>query len=218
MGTRSNDYQKARAMFGQANEMLAGKKLDDGAAFVEAWKSGEQTIRTYHDEEHFFDVAGRDGVKDVMSAVRFRAGVNHDVVYQHVDAKGDNQTGFSDGVEKKIAKFISRKGDSIYLSASPELKEDRLFQAALTLFDFNESDRMSKDGIKLDPYDRQNELLSALYAIEQGRALGIPDKYILAEVAHIQGTVPFGPAEHFEAMQEKLDKMMDAKGNPILSP
>ena len=205
MTKRKEAYFEARQKFSDANSMLIGKAVDDRELFSQAWGAGEQQIRTYHDDEHFFDIAGRGKLESVMDAVRFRAGINHDVVYQHVDAKGKHHTGFAPEVEEVLGKYITRQGGAIALSKDPQLADDTLFQATLQLFNIDEAKRTG-EGITLSPFAGQNELLSALYAVEQGKKLGVPNKYILAEVAHIQGTVPFGPEGHFEELKKRLEQ------------
>ncbi len=210
--SKGESYLEARKKFSEANAMLIGSATDDKEQFNRAWNAGTQTIRTYHDEEHFHDIAGRGKIETAMDAVRFRSGINHDVVYHQVDAKGDNKSGFSAEVEPVLEKYITRDGNNLVLRKDPQLADDKLFQAAMTLFNFDETKRAT-DGITLSPFAGQNEFLSALYAMEQAKEIGIPDKYILAELAHIQGTVPFGPAEHFDALEKRLEK-----ANATLAP
>jgi len=196
------NYSDAKRRFNEASRLLGGHDSAAGA-FYEAWNAGRQTIRAYHDEEHFYDIAGREAIRDWANAVRFRAGIYHDVVRQHVDVKGDNKKGFAPGIEEAIGQYICREGKTIYLANDPALKNDALFQAALALFNVDENER-SKNDIVLSPTTEQpagqNELLSTLYAIQQAKAIGISAKYILAEMAHIRATIPF----QFESLEGQL--------------
>ncbi len=208
-----SSYASVSQKFDAANSMLVGHPADSQAALRQAWDAGRQPIRSYHSEQHFLDVAGRGEITDWVEAVRFRAGINHDVVYQHVDNKGENKTGFAPHVEDTISRYIKRSGNTITLSDNEDLKDDTLFQAALKIFNFSEEKRTTKEGITLSPFFGQNEFLSALYAMEQARALGIPDKYILAEMTHIQGTVPFEAHNHFNTLENRLEE-----ANELLAP
>lgn len=219
--------QKAAALFTKASLFLAPQASPETCEgfFNNVWDSGQQTNRFFHDSEHFLDIAGRGKIQNWLDAVHFRAGMNHDVVYHHIDIKehlqkpvqadtgSDKQTkGFAPGVRKLIGGYVT--GDiHLQLSRSPSLDDDKLFQAALTIFGFDNAKRKN-EGISLNPLNGQNEFLSALYGMKQAQALGIPDKYILAEMAHIEATIPFGPQsgshDRFELLEDRLTVANDA--------
>ncbi|MFO1242261.1 MAG: hypothetical protein U1E36_03550 [Rickettsiales bacterium] len=192
-----------------ANRILTHKNSTDtrleeksATALREIVDAGEQAARFYHDTQHFLAIASSNEITDWLSAVRYRAGLNHDVVYHHVDLKGNDGVGFTPAIHNKLEKYIE-DGHPLKVKDDLNLSEDKLFKAAVLLFGYNEDERL-KGNLKLNPLDRQNEFLSALYAIEQGRALGIPDKYILAEIVHIRATVPFGPPDIFSEINKNL--------------
>lgn len=197
-------YTLARPLFFKSNEILSEGRPDSAAAFETIMAAGEQKSRFFHDSDHFFGVANKTEINNWIDAVRFRAAMNHDIVYHQVDVKGENKrSGIVPDVEKKIEPFIVRQGKAIYINPDPSLSDNILFQAALKFFNFDDKTRISKK-IELNPFSGQNEFLSALYAIEQAKELGIPDKYILAEMVHIAGTVPFLEPNVFTSYRDRL--------------
>ncbi len=215
----------AAQQFIEANRILGSKAPVEQlrAEFGRVWETGEQMMRGYHDTAHFLDIAGEGKVTTPERAVRFLSGMNHDVAYVGVDAKGGDRSGFTKEVGERLkSKYIDVAPDgSITLKPAASLPTDPLFQEAVKLFSSDKMPLVDANGkvvpgAKLNATAGQNEFLSALYALEQGKALGLPDKVIIDQISHIQGTVPFDKPSHFAELQTKLietySKLPEFKG------
>lgn len=189
--------------------------------------SGAQPRRHYHTIEHYRDVVNAPSSPDEMgplcsnlqealqthhlmpyerwlTQVMTRAGWHHDVVYAHVD----------DGMLPEIAHvlqpFIHESAGHYHLKDNAMTDEvaQSVYAQALTLFGFHA-------GQNLNPYEGQNEFLSALYAGVRGLEIGLPAKSILAEMAMIEATIPFRPASRIEALKAGIcaaNASMDGEG------
>ena len=188
--------EKLKAGFKTAHALLGSHPEDAqiASALDAVLQAGRQETRVYHRAEHFEEVAGTSSPQTPMEAISFRAGLYHDVVYQHVDAYGEHRSGFAPDIANTLGLLASRAmDDSIHILPT----KDPLHQAILKVFGV-------QPGEALNPKHGQNELLSAFFSAEEGRGMGVADKYLLAEAAHIEGTIPFGPANHFEGLRDRL--------------
>ncbi len=145
-----------------------------------------------------------------MQAMITRAAVHHDIVYYQFDHQ------FAKGVGEVLTPYITfpdpAKPDVI--SIQPQEEHDPLILKAVnTIFGFHA-------GQVLDPFNGQNEYLSALFAAEIGKKQGIPLKYILGEVALIESTVPFGAKNRLDLLENRLVEAnrLLPEGEPKLTP
>jgi hypothetical protein len=222
--------------FHKASLALLGPGADEDVAtprlaqdFTATLASGAQPRRHYHTIEHFRDVAQAPSSPDEIgpqcsnlqealhakqlmaqyawvTQVMTRAGWHHDVVYTHVDE------GVHPDLEAVLQPFFEVVAGQYQLAAHPPANEEarHVYRMALAIFGFRE-------GQVLNPYDGQNEFLSALYAGLQGLAAGLPARNILAEIAMIEATVPFRPATRTEALKARIQVANAALDDEILS-
>ena len=196
-----------------ATAVLGGQMQPNRMELIFA--AGEGDRRGLHNTDHFFDIAaaqssslfgalqniGLNGEQILAAdAVSTRAGFQHDQVYYQVDK------GFPPGIEQKISKYFTKDEQGLRIQDNPALKNDQIFQMALTTFGF-------KPGDRLNPFGGQNEFLSALVSGVAGVEDGIPKKYILAEMQMMAGTVPFQSPDYFQQLENRV-----AQANTLLAP
>lgn len=184
--------------------------------FDRLWHSGQQPSRYYHGCSHYRDVAGNlPAEPSPAEAVRYVAGMYHDVVYHHVDVKLSpralgGEAGFAPGVAEVLQHLATLQTHRLEGKPFVEIQFNRpldaatsaLMQGAHRLF----HDRTQIETMPLDPYRNQNEYLSALLALHDGLALGIAPRHVLAVLAMIEGTCPFGARDRLVRLGERLNQ------------
>lgn len=216
----AEQLETAKGRYAHAVSRLGGQMDKAVTSFTWVRSSALQSGRHFHDLAHYMDVAGPwpTGGRE-MDAVRYLAGMHHDVVYHHVDRKHKSGSALNGAMNGKEG-FAPYVRGTIEKLATPEdyttsggipgvrltLRDDlsgqqrALVNAALTLFGHGPESTT----LDLNPYGGQNELLSALFAAQSGLDMDIQPKYLLAEMAMIEGTIPFGPQERFPALKQRL--------------
>ena len=197
-------------------ELTAAQEHALAADFAATIACGKQPRRHYHTVEHFRDVAQAPRSTDEMSAncsilqealhthqlmdqfamvtqVMMRAGWHHDVVYAHIDEAIQPQ------VDACLAPYYYGRDGAYFLQNDPQVPAEAraIYDMTLSLFGFF-------PGQRLGPFDGQNEFLSALYAGLQGQLASVPLKYLLAEIAMIEATIPFRLHTRVDALRRRL--------------
>ncbi len=174
---------------------------------IKAVGNGEH--RHFHGLKHFLNIANalddeedRGSIKSPqIQAVAKHAGLSHDIVYHQVD-------GFHSDVAQTLQPYIGEITEGAPL-ASYTLKkkgDPTITTMAKTVF------AISEDTIP-DVYSGGNELLSAIYAAARGQAEDIPTKYLLAEMAIIEATIPFQKPERMQDLEQRLKNANDRLPN-----
>ena len=231
----AKDYRDAIA-FLAGGTLSAEQEQLAADSFETAWASGEQTRRFYHRPNHYLDVAAAKPHDDLpfdisehyararvwpedrtyLAAIRYLTGFHHDIVYHHVDSKapeGEHENGFMPEVLRAMRELLDIQQMTNVKTGQPALMvhrredlaedADALVRYAKILFGFNPN----APYIPLQPLKNQNEFLSAAYAAQLGRELGLPLKHILQEIVLIEGTAPFQPADRFNQLEDALRKV-----------
>ncbi len=182
--------------FRQCVEKLGGDGAKSDNAFAPVWNAGRQACRKFHDINHFYEVAGKNkpAHPSAMQAIRYMAGMYHDVVYRQVDSR-THASGFTPEILATLDKYLVQQNGTYVLREDLPEQNRLLYQAAVEIF--------TPPG---QPLKVTNEFLSALYGMENAKSLGIADKHILAMMAHIEATLPFGPPDHFDKLEVRLRK------------
>lgn len=168
------------------------KKGQVATIFTQIWHSGSQPNRFFHTTSHYFNVAGSTKIRSPLDAVRFFAGMTHDVV-----SCADQKNGITTQIHAELAPYFLKKGEGFFIRNVSDAKQDPLFAAALDIFGLAAGERLS-------PTAGQNEFLSGIYALKKGRELGIPDRYLVAILAHIESTIAFGAPDRFQILEKRL--------------
>lgn len=207
---------------------LLGGQTDKASAFIEAiWQSGRQPRRFFHTPEHYLNVAGIEdalqrkaaGLAPFASAwhaLRFKAGCEHDVAYLHVDAKAGGEA-LHPRIRTPIETLarIEDTGENcvslIYDFAALGAHKTALIGALNVLF----HQPATAQRVQLEWYHNQNEYLSALFSLASGLALELTDKWLLAEMALIEATVPFGAPGRLPALRARLEKANQLLESPL---
>lgn len=189
--------------------------------FLAILESGTQPRRHYHSIDHYRDVATSPMSVDEMNAhcsnlqealhthrlmehfsmvahCITRAGWHHDVVYTQIDE------GIHPSIQHVLAPYYRQQHDVYTVNADPSVPpfQRELYELVLTVFGLH-------PGQALSPHHGQNEFLSALYGGLYGLEVGMPLKYILAEITMIEATIPFRVASHCSALRERVIKAND---------
>jgi hypothetical protein len=157
--------------------------------------AGDQPTRFYHNQQHFAFLAGggneiydtllsfgiaSDTAKNVANAYRI-AGRDNDVVYVNSDKHimPEIQEFLTPFIEEKNGVYTIISDEKIAV-LSPTQKEN--LAIALGMFGF-------KSGDTLNPFNGQNEFLSALYSLEVNKGINHGAKILIAGL--IQSTPQF---------------------------
>ncbi len=209
----------------EQTHVLGGNLSHNPGAVDRIVDCGDMETRCFHDNQHFLrimqawdhaynaepddqtpDFKGVMGqfpkeLQDSVKASMIRAAARHDMIYHHMDGK------FPPGMDDMLAPYVEERDvdGKPALFIKDVLPDDAIAGAALTLFGF-------KPGDKLDPYNGQNEFLTAIIAGHEALADGVPKKNALAEMAIIEGTVPWGKADRFDVLAGRLQEAAKALG------
>lgn len=205
---RDASYLKER--FAEASHALGASQEGIEKSWESILSAGELPTRYFHMVPHFNYVLKAEDSEELKWALQqyqvgdeaaqlarnimTRAVAHHDVVYYNFDKD------FATGVEEKLAPFITIETGSdgkAKITLKADSPENPVFDTALELFGLNRGD-------VLNPFKNQNEFLSAVYAGIRGMEAGIPPKYVLAEMAMIEGTAPWGLVDRFTDSRNKL--------------
>jgi hypothetical protein len=191
-----------RELYTSAVKLVGGDEGLANASFAALCASGEQPRRFFHTTTHYLNVAAahQAPLNNVFQAVRFLAGCHHDVAYVHIDQK-DGGDALHPAIKSAIETFGSMKFHNdgaldIHFAAH----SDPLLQAVNIVFGFT----ADAQTLELKWYNNQNEYLSALFSLANGLAGGIKAKYLLAQAALIEATVPFGAPDRLLKLRERL--------------
>jgi hypothetical protein len=146
--------------------------------------------RFFHTPEHLFEVGGDDDAIEIIAALF------HDLVYVQVD----HSINFN--ISHYITPWIREEQGRLWVrDRSQWPTESRSFDWVSSLFGIDANQI-------LDPYNGQNELLSALVA---ARALEpwLPMTIVLPIVACIEATIPFRSNQASEQLLQRLQVVND---------
>ncbi len=194
----------SKELYKSAIKLAGGDSELADASFSAICSSAEQPRRFFHGFEHYMSVAASEDApfSNIFQPVRFLAGCYHDVAYVHIDRKDGNE-GLHPAIQSAIEQFgrlhIHNDG-----AVSITLNDDSpaLLQAANIIFGYAPDAQV----IELQWYSNQNEYLSALFGLSSGLALGIEAKYLLAQTALIEATVPFGAPDRLLKLRARLSE------------
>lgn len=219
--------QKANALglYQSAAAMLGGNDTKAQSSFEAVWQSGLQPRRFFHTPAHYLAVAGADANGSAtfahdFAALRFKAGCDHDVAYVHIDRKGNApQQEMLPELRSAIERFaelkIDEKGSVLLRYKHEALSEEQArYIQALNII-FNHPAQLEQ--LSLSPFSNQNETLSALFGLASGLEMGIAAKYLVAEMALIESTVPFGAPDRLPALKARLEQASALWQPPLLS-
>jgi hypothetical protein len=207
--------ESLHSLLNAAVAILGGEPSRSVPAFEAIWQSGTQPRRFFHNVTHYASVAGAEVAlqrkqlglapfETSVSALRFIAGLCHDVAYVHVDAKADKASdGFAPHIRQQLETLVTlqpHESGNVLLRLHTHVAQDSLIQAVLHLFGIKPED----DAVQLQWYHNQNEFLSALFAVAAGRSMGLQDAQLLAIAALIEATVPFGSPARLLALKDRL--------------